>query len=525
MNELFSKSETFKQEYCATLVKVGKLVPIEGSDFLVQTMVNGFSIVVRKDEVNEGDLMVYCGNETQICDGFLASNNLYEMGERERNANHAAVQALVDEGKQEEAKRMVGFFNKHGRVKLIKLRGCPSFGFLFKLENLATWMPSIMRDPSFQSLLRGWNTDNMAWQDFDFDTVMGVPFIKAYIPPMRGGNMGGSRGNKRDSRLKRFDRIVPGGFSFHYDTAQLNRNIHRLTPTDVVDITVKVHGTSAIYGNVLVNKPVQLTPLQKAINKSLLDIKRKLDSLRRNGIGRRKGNKEYARLLKQMVIAKSRYTNPVRQAYGNVYSSRSVIKNQYINPGVNKGYYDVDVWGEYNELLKDVLPEGITVYGEIFGYITGEERMIQKGYDYGCPSGKNRFMPYRITESMNGGGKREYDVSEVIAWTKELIQAHPNLKDCIMGLPLLYHGTLADLYPEIACDGEWNDNVLDAMKHDVDHFGMEKREPLCKNKVPREGIVLRISYDPIAEAFKLKTTAFLQDEGKKVDTGDVTLDI
>ena len=44
----FKMSENGSHEYCCTVVRVGELTPIEGSDFLMQTMVNGNSIVVSK---------------------------------------------------------------------------------------------------------------------------------------------------------------------------------------------------------------------------------------------------------------------------------------------------------------------------------------------------------------------------------------------------------------------------------------------------------------------------------------------
>ena len=39
---------------------------------------------------------------------------------------------------------------------------------------------------------------------------------------------------------------------------------------------------------------------------------------------------------------------------------------------------------------------------------------------------------------------------------------------------------------------------------------MECNDPVCKNKVPYEGIVIRKNGDSIAEAFKLKSVAFFK---------------
>lgn len=89
----------------------------------------------------------------------------------------------------------------------------------------------------------------------------------------------------------------------------------------------------------------------------------------------------------------------------------------------------------------------------------------------------------------------------------------------------LYHGTLADLYPEISTTDHWHENVLEAMKADKIHFGMEENEPYCKNKVPREGVVIRIDNDKKAEAFKLKCLKFYEFEKKRVDKGEVDIEM
>ena len=50
---------------------------------------------------------------------------------------------------------------------------------------------------------------------------------------------------------------------------------------------------------------------------------------------------------------------------------------------------------------------------------------------------------------------------------------------------------------------------------------MEELEPLCKNKVPREGICIRIDDDPISECFKLKCDNFFENERSEIDKGNV----
>lgn len=81
MKDIFTKSENFKQEYSATIVKVGKLKDIENSDNLKQAIIDGFSVVVNTKDVREGDNMVYCKNETELNAAILSANNMFEIKE------------------------------------------------------------------------------------------------------------------------------------------------------------------------------------------------------------------------------------------------------------------------------------------------------------------------------------------------------------------------------------------------------------------------------------------------------------
>ena len=472
--QVFTRSDTYNAEYACTIVKIGELHPIEGKDMIVSTLVNGMSMVVRKDQVKEGDIRIYAMNETQLNEKFLSANNLFDIDNFEKNSNAEEVRELKNAGDKDGAKRKVGFFNKYGRVKLIRLGGIPSYGYIFSVDELAKVYPEVL-DVNLEELV-----------DTDFDTVCGEEFVKVYVPPVKEGTPRANRGDKRNRKLNNFNRMIPGQFAFHYDSQQLARYITRVKPTDVVTISVKLHGTSAIYGNVLTKAP-------------------KWDGL-------------YSRVFPYLP----KWLQFSREAYGLVYSSRKVIKNQYINQKVTSGYYGTDVWAEYAALLDGKIPQGMTIYGEIVGYLSGDNKMIQKGYDYGCPVGTNKLMIYRITTDNGDGTKREWNVAAVYDWTIELMNEYPiELKDKIHPIDILYHGTLHDLYPTIDIANHWHENVLQSLKDEKELFGMELDEPLCKNKVPREGIVLRIDDDEYPEAFKLKCSKFMLKESAEIDSNGV----
>ena len=378
-------SENMSHEYCCTIVKIGEIKPIEGADKIVQTEVEGRTIIIGKDEVKEGDIMFYVSNECELNKDFLYVNNLYD----DPSLN-----------KDPEKK---GYINKRGRVRMIKLRGVYSMGFLFPVEAMKNFFPAF-------------NIEAEQLQDrvgTDFNTVDGTLFVKAYVPPMPEPNVRLTKEQRQAKRLA-FDRMIPGQFALHYDTKQLNREISKLRSNDVVSISVKCHGTSGIFANVLCLQP------------------------RWGGI--------YAKIFNYLP----KFLQFTKKGYDIIYSSRTVIKNKTINPKVNGGFYNTDVWGEYYELLKDVIPAGITIYGEILGYLSGSTRMIQKNYDYGCNPGENKLMIYRVTKTEEDGSKKEYNINEVITFTLKIQDSLQEIgKDPkkIFMIPLLYHGKLTDLYP------------------------------------------------------------------------------
>ena len=497
----------YSPNYLATICRIGEMLPIEGADRLMKTVINGYDIVIGKDN-KPGDIVVYFPVETSICEEFLSKNNLYERGEFERNSNAEEIKSLIVEAEGAETeekgaeimakiKSMCGFFGKHGRVRILKLRGQYSQGFICAVDSMVKYDESLA---------------GVDWESLvgtQFNEVNGKQFCWKYVPATKEVRSGGGSDRawkKRMKHLKRFDRLIAGQFAFHYDTKMLAEHIAELTPNDNVSITVKVHGTSVIIANILTNKPSKY-------NKAYLSRRiRRILNLRTHEVPNRVKN-----YLKSQYI--SVRTRPTKE-YGNVYSSRSVIKNQYINPNVNS-YYSVDVWGCVNRDFGPYLDNGMTVYGEIVGYNEGTQKMIQPKHDYGCKPGCWKFMPYRITMTDENGDKTEWDIKEVDAWTRKLVDEHPELADKTMFLSILYYGRFGDLYPDLDESQHWHENVLAKMKADRDKFLMEEDEPLCKNKVPREGIVIRVIGDKFARAWKLKTARHYAKEAEQHDKGEV----
>ena len=448
-----AKSKNFRQEYCGTVVKIGEILPIEGRDRIVKTMVNGLSIVIGKDEFQTGDVAVYCANETQLHELFLHLNSMYD--DKELN---------IDKEKK-------GYINKHGRVRIVKLGGVPSYGILLHPTSIATFLNEPVE------VVNEYLGNHV---NEDFDEINGEIFCKVYVPPIKTSNRQMSKSEKRNKKLARFKMLIEGSFRLHYDTDQLARNMHEFSPDDKVFISNKLHGTSICLANILTNVPTN-----------------------------------WFKRMWHKLTGKYEFD----QKYNIVYSSRNVIKNEFINPKQKAGgYYSDDIWGYWAEKLAAYIPQDFCIYGEVVGY-TPNGTPIQKGYDYGClPTDevKSKLMVYRVTHN-----DKEFEITDVIAFGQYL---KDKLGDIVLDFPLMYHGTFAELYPEISTTEHWHENVLEALKVEK-KFLMEQLEPMCINKVPREGFVVRKENDPIKRAFKLKTTAFHLREAAQVDAGEVDMEM
>ena len=207
-----------------------------------------------------------------------------------------------------------------------------------------------------------------------------------------------------------------------------------------------------------------------------------------------------------------------------IVSSRKVIKNEWSNATHPEGYYGQDIWTEYGNIIYPYLDKGITIYGEICGYLTDNAKMIQKDYDYGCRQGENVLMIYRATQHVDGVLK-EYSIREVGHLTEVIKARMSDAGDKNVGRIfnilniVLYQGTVADLIGEGGDMRDFPDKLADLCN-------IEKREPLCTgHKVPREGVVVRIEGDEVPEAFKLKSLAFLEQEKKAIDKGEFDIEM
>jgi hypothetical protein len=398
---------------------IGELIhiqPIDGADRIVSASVSVDGVtpitnVVVGKETQEHDKIVYF--DSNMC--------------------------LNEETILKDYPELARYLGKHGRVKTIKLKGVYSDGLVVPVDKFERY------DKSAPTWSLG----------VSFTEISGTPICHKYVPPAPKVARTGSKTKK--GKISK-SRMVPEVWHFHVDTEQFARNIDRIHPEDVISISRKIHGTSAICSYNL--------------------VWRKLSWRDR-----------FARLLGVAVQDTE---------YDYLYSSRRVVKNGLITE--DTGYYSTDIWTEAGKkYFGGKLAKGETVYFEIVGYqLSGQ--WIQKLYDYGCLPGQYKIAVYRITKTSPDGHVTEYSWNTMKERCAEL------------GVPMVeeyFYGRAQDLYPFATENiAEWRANILEFLRGE--YLERTVKENL-NGKIPDEGIVIRKDHGKI-EVYKLKSLAFLEKE-------------
>lgn len=419
--------------YCATVVSVSRIIKLENCDNVQGALVSGYNVIVSKD-VKENDIGIFFPVECQLSKEYLSDNNLY----RNKELN-------VD-------KEKAGYFDENGRLRCMKFRGNKSEGLFMPLSSLS---------------FVGINTSELKVND-SFDELNNIPICKKYFVETRNTS---GKNDKRQNKVKRISRMIENQFRLHIDTEQLKRNMFKINPNDIVSITAKMHGTSAVISKVMVRK--QLTIKDR--------------------------------------IAKYFGVNIVESEYDLIYASRNVIKN---DNGDCCNYYATDLWKENANKIKDIIPNGITIYAEIVGYASANKH-IQNGYHYGCDNETNELYVYRITFTNVDGKVFEFNRPQIDEFCK-----NAGLKTT----PLFFYGYAKDIYPNIVVDEKWHDNVLSRLDADERFYMNNIMCPMNNKQVPAEGCVLRVEKLYDAEPYKLKNYKFLEWETKQIDNGEVDIE-
>lgn len=213
---VLSISATANPNYLAKVIKLNNLRPLENSDFLSVTTIDGNNVITQRT-AELGGIYVYFPLECQISKHYLHITNSYRTKEFNLDPEEKA-----------------GFFEDKGRVRAVKLRGNKSEGYIAPIDTF-----SYMGEKTIETLKNA--------VGIEFDTINGELLVKKYVVKENK-----QQGEPKDKAKKatRESILVDNQFRLHYDTAQLGKNLHRLNPDSVISVTWKMHGTSFVSSRV-----------------------------------------------------------------------------------------------------------------------------------------------------------------------------------------------------------------------------------------------------------------------------------
>lgn len=436
--------------YVTTLKNVRKH---PNADKLLLADCFGNTVCVNLD-YTEGMVGVYFPTDGKLSEEFCTQHNLV----RKKDENGVNIGGYMDPEKR--------------NVTAIKLRGEKSDGL---------FMPISCLDYCFD---KGTAADNLAVGD-TIDVVNGHLICEKYIPKNASRTSAGGAGTRAHRRAKRS--IAPTFFE-HADTEQLAYNLAAFKPGDLVEITLKMHGTSQRTGYLKVFKGMKRTFWDK--------------------IFRREGTPIYD--------------------WGYVSGTRRTVLDDF-----DGGFYGSNAFREpHARQFEGKLRKGETVYYEVVGFTDtgagimgagnneklGKDFVKQYGketiFSYGCvpvisvdsDDIQSDMYVYRMTSTNEDG--------EVVEYTPDFMRYRCEQMG-VKCVPVFWTGFIPE-NPASADDptitaGEWIMNKAERF--------YEGPDPIGKTHV-REGVVARVINRPKFTAYKHKNFEFKVLEGIIKDVAD-----
>ena len=430
-------------EHCGYVVKVNELRKHPNADRLNIATFFGNDTCVSLD-IAMGEIGIYFPVDLQLSEEFCLENHLLRK----------KPDGTPDTGYMDPKKR---------NVTAVRLRGEKSDGLFLPLKCV---------------VYTGINLDKLNIGD-TITTLNGHEICKKYIPIRKHH----SADNKVNKTRKKKVPIAPL-FVEHADTEQLAYNMGAFKNGDLVEITLKMHGTSGRTG--YLPRLVDIVPTNVlAVFCEIKDRDRKLN-----------------RLQKAMIAYFDKHSKP-KYDWGLVSGTRRTVLDSF-----DGGFYGSNEFREKHEkVFEGKLHKDETVYYEIVGFtddgtpimpkasnkkLNNKEFIKQYGeetvFSYGCDpdNKKSDLYVYRMTTTNEDG--------DVVEYTPDFMRYRCEQMG-VKCVPLLWRGFI----PEEVNPGEYIKEIAEKYYDGPD--------PVGKTHV-REGVVCRILNRPGFAAYKHKNYDF-----------------
>lgn len=439
-------------EHVGYIVQINELHPHSNADRLQIATIFSASVIVDLS-VKIGDLGIYFPIDLQLSEEYCNENNLV----RKKDENRNNIGGYLDPDKR--------------NIRAMKLRGEQSEGLFMPLESL-----KYTGETKFEVGQK-------------IDIVNGHEICRKYIPRSAHRQVSSSVGNRT---RKKSVPIAPL-FAEHADTEQLVYHLNDIHEGDLIEITLKMHGTSGRTGYL---------PKFQGYKRTLWDK-----------IFRREGTPIYD--------------------WGYVTGTRRVVLNDF----EEGGYYGSNAFrASHAKFFEGKLNKGETVYYEIVGFtndgvpimpmvanskISDKEFSKKYGkvtiFSYGCdPKGlpdepQSDCYVYRMTMTNEDG--------DVVEYTPDFMRYRCEQMG-IKCVPVLWKGYIPAVkersagffYQEGESPKFFGTTTPGEYIQDIAECYYDGPDPIGKTHV-REGVVIRIVNRPKFCAYKHKNFSFKVLEG------------
>ena len=201
--------------YCGYITRLKNVRPHSNADRLLCGECFGNNVIVSLD-YKENQLGVYFPVDGKLSEEFCNKHNLV----RKKDENGNNVGGYLDPEKR--------------NIKALKLRGEQSDGLFMPIESLSDFV-------DIATLNEG---DTIT-------TLNGVLICEKYIPRTNPRSIRNNTNSKTKHKMKT---ITYPYFDEHIDTAQLAYNMNAFRAGDLIEITLKMHGTSQRTAYTLIQK-------------------------------------------------------------------------------------------------------------------------------------------------------------------------------------------------------------------------------------------------------------------------------